>query len=128
MAQQPCLTMLYFSELCKRSGLPKGVINVVTGSGATLGEHLASHANVNKVSFTGSKEVGHTVGRAAMEQMANVTLELGGKSPMIVFADLDAVAENTRWSIFFNAGQVCSAGSRIYIHHSVYAIPNSHLN
>jgi phenylacetaldehyde dehydrogenase len=121
-AQQTSLTILYFCELCQRAGLPPGVVNVVTGSGATIGEHLASHADVNKVSFTGSTEVGRTVGRAAMEQMANVTLELGGKSPMIVFADadLDAVAENTRWSIFFNAGQVCSAGSRIYIHRSVY--------
>lgn len=121
-AQQTSLSMLYFAKLCEQVGLPPGVINIVTGRGSTIGDYLANHNDIDKVSFTGSTPVGRTVGEAAGRALSPVTLELGGKSPMIVFADADpkAVAAATRWSVYFNAGQVCSAGSRLYAHSSVY--------
>lgn len=119
-AQQTPLSMLFFAELCAEAGLPDGVLNIVTGPGATVGERLAGHPNVAKVSFTGSTAVGRSVGKAAGNALKPVTLELGGKSAMVAFEDCDsnAVAQATRASIFFNAGQVCSAGSRLYIHRS----------
>lgn len=115
------LTMLYFMRLCEEAGLPAGVLNIVTGIGSEIGDHLTGHTGVDKVSFTGSTPVGRHVGGVAGQALTPVTLELGGKSPMIVFddADFDAVAEATRWSVFFNTGQVCSAGSRLYAHRSV---------
>lgn len=121
-AQQTSLSMLYFARLCEEVGLPPGVINIVTGRGSTIGDYLANHAGIDKVSFTGSTPVGRTVGEAAGRALSPVTLELGGKSPMIAFDDADpkAVAAATRWSVYFNAGQVCSAGSRLYAHSSVY--------
>ncbi len=121
-AQQTSLSMLYFARLCQEVGLPPGVINIVTGRGSTIGDYLANHPDVDKVSFTGSTPVGRTVGEAAGRALSPVTLELGGKSPMIAFDDADpkAIAAATRWSVYFNAGQVCSAGSRLYAHSSVY--------
>ena len=121
-AQQTSLSMLYFARLCVEVGLPAGVVNVVTGRGSSIGNYLASHPGVDKVSFTGSTPVGRIVGEAAGRALSPVTLELGGKSPMVVFDDADpkAVAAATRWSIYFNAGQVCSAGSRLYAHASIY--------
>jgi phenylacetaldehyde dehydrogenase len=121
-AQQTSLSMLYFAQLCEEVGLPPGVINVVTGRGSSIGNYLASHPGVDKVSFTGSTPVGRIVGEAAGRALSPVTLELGGKSPMVVFDDADpkAVAAATRWSVYFNAGQVCSAGSRLYAHASIY--------
>ncbi len=121
-AQQTSLSMLYFARLCQEVGLPPGVINIVTGRGSTIGDYLANHTGIDKVSFTGSTPVGRTVGEAAGRALSPVTLELGGKSPMIAFNDADpkAVAAATRWSVYFNAGQVCSAGSRLYAHSSVY--------
>ena len=121
-AQQTSLSMLYFAQLCEAVGLPPGVINVVTGKGSTIGNYLAQHEGVDKVSFTGSTPVGRSVGQAAGSALSPVTLELGGKSPMIAFNDADpaAVAAATRWSVYFNAGQVCSAGSRLYAHASIF--------
>jgi phenylacetaldehyde dehydrogenase len=121
-AQQTSLSMLYFARLCEEVGLPPGVINIVTGRGSTIGDYLANHAGIDKVSFTGSTPVGRTVGEAAGRALSPVTLELGGKSPMVAFDDADpkAIAAATRWSVYFNAGQVCSAGSRLYAHASVY--------
>jgi len=112
--------MLYFTRLCEEAGLPPGVLNVVVGRGGVIGDALAGHPGVSKVSFTGSTPVGRQVGAAAGRALSPVTLELGGKSPMIAFADADlaALAESTRFSVFFNAGQVCSAGSRLYVHRS----------
>ncbi|HEB27249.1 MAG TPA: aldehyde dehydrogenase family protein [Porticoccus sp.] len=123
-AQQTSLSLLFFAELCEEAGIPPGVVNIVSGRGSSVGNYLASHPDVNKVSFTGSTEVGKVVGRAGLENMARLTLELGGKSPMIAFedADLKALAEATLDSVYFNAGQVCSAGSRLYVHRSVYAV------
>ena len=119
-AQQTSLTMMYFARLAQEAGVPAGVINIITGRGSTIGDHLVSHPGIDKVSFTGSTPIGKRVGALAAEALSPATLELGGKSPMVVFADADlaAVAEATRWSVFFNAGQVCSAGSRLYIHES----------
>lgn len=121
-AQQTSLSLLYFVELCEKAGLPKGALNVVTGSGSRIGGHLAAHPGVRKVSFTGSTPVGRTVGATAVKNLAHCTLELGGKSPMVVFedADIDRVVAATQQSIFFNAGQVCSGGSRLYVHQSIY--------
>jgi phenylacetaldehyde dehydrogenase len=121
-SEETSLSMLYFMELCERVGLPAGVLNIVTGTGAEVGAQLARHPGVDKVSFTGSTDVGRAVGAAAGTALSSVTLELGGKSPMLVFpdADIDALAEATRWSVYFNAGQVCSAGSRVYIHEQVF--------
>lgn len=119
-AQQTSLSMLYFARLANEAGIPPGVVNIITGRGSKIGDYLVSHPGVDKVSFTGSTPIGKRVGALATESLSPVTLELGGKSPMVVFedADLSAVAEATRWSVFFNAGQVCSAGSRLYIHES----------
>ncbi len=116
------LSMTYFAKLTQEAGMPPGVFNIVTGSGSLIGDYLARHPGVDKVSFTGSTEVGHSVALAAASHLVPSTLELGGKSPMVVFEDakLDDLAEATRWSIFFNAGQNCSAGSRVYIHRSIF--------
>ena len=121
-AQLTSLSLLFFAELCEQAGLPPGVLNIVTGSGRLVGEHLARHPGVSKISFTGSTEVGREVGKSAMDHVAHVTLELGGKSPMIAFEDADVqrIVDATQASIFFNAGQVCSAGSRLYVQESVY--------
>ena len=121
-AQQTPLSMLFFAELCEEAGLPPGALNILTGRGSTMGNDLVSHPGINKVSFTGSTEVGITVGKAAIENINHLTLELGGKSPMLVFADADIqrVVDATQQSIYFNTGQVCSGGSRLYVHRSIY--------
>ncbi len=116
------LTMIYFAGLAEEAGLPAGVLNVVLGDGPGVGARLAGHPGIAKVSFTGSTKVGRSVGSAAGQALLPVTLELGGKSPMVAFedADLDALAQAARWSIYFNTGQNCSAGSRVYIQRSVF--------
>ncbi len=121
-AQQTTLSMLYFARLCEEAGMPPGVFNIVTGKGSTIGNALTAHPDVSKISFTGSTPVGRQVGGASGENLSPVTLELGGKSPMVVFDDADpeAVAAAHRWSVFFNAGQVCSAGSRLYVQRGLY--------
>ena len=122
-AQQTSLSMLYFAQLCEQAGLPAGVLNIISGKGSTIGDHLASHPDINKVSFTGSTPVGREVGASSGRSLSPATLELGGKSPMVVFddADIDAMVGAMRWSVFFNAGQVCSAGSRVYVQRAVFA-------
>lgn len=122
-AQITPLSMLYFSTLCEEAGLPPGVVNIVLGRGSDVGEALVSHSGVDKVSFTGSTPVGINVGLSATRNINPVTLELGGKSPMLVFddAEIEAVVDATQQSIFFNTGQVCSAGSRLYVHRSIHA-------
>ena len=121
-AQQTPLSMLFFAQLCAEAGMPPGVLNIVTGRGSTIGNDLVSHPDINKVSFTGSTEVGITVGKAAIENINHLTLELGGKSPMLIFedADIQKVVDATQQSIYFNTGQVCSGGSRLYVHRSIY--------
>ncbi len=116
------ISMLYLMKIWKEAGLPDGVINIVTGKGSTVGAHLAAHKGINKLSFTGSTPVGKLVGKAALENMNPVTLELGGKSAMVAFEDakIDDIVAATHQSVFFNSGQVCSAGSRLYVHRSIY--------
>jgi aldehyde dehydrogenase (NAD+) len=110
------LTALLFAELCREAGLPPGVVNVVTGDGAT-GAALVAHPEVDKIAFTGSTEVGRIIREATAGSGKRLSLELGGKSPFLVFddADLDSVVEGVVDAIWFNQGQVCCAGSRILV-------------
>lgn len=116
------LSALAFARLTQEAGLPPGVFNIVTGLGPDVGAPLSAHPGIDKLTFTGSTATGTKVGRAAISQLTPVTLELGGKSPMVACADADpaALAEACRWSVFFNTGQVCSAGSRLYLHRDLY--------
>jgi phenylacetaldehyde dehydrogenase len=111
------LTALRFGELAMEAGFPAGVINIVNGTGPSVGAALSSHAGVNKISFTGSTQTGVTVGKAALDDLKRCTLELGGKSPAIVMSNvnIDVAAENVARGLFFNSGQVCDAGSRALV-------------
>ena len=112
-AEQTPLTALRLAEIIAEAGIPDGVVNVVTGFGETAGAALAAHGDVGKVAFTGSTEVGRLIVHAAAGNLKKVTLELGGKSPNIVFDDADTGAvEGAANAIFFNHGQCCVAGSR----------------
>ena len=114
------LTALAFAEICKEAGLPAGVVNIVTGDGAT-GEALVKHPDVDKIAFTGSTEVGRAIRSATAKSHKKLSLELGGKSPFIVFedADLDSTVEGLVDGIWFNQGQVCCAGSRLLMQESI---------
>jgi aldehyde dehydrogenase (NAD+) len=116
------LTALAFAEICQEVGLPPGVVNIVTGDGST-GEALVNHADVDKIAFTGSTEVGRAIRRATAQSRKKLSLELGGKSPFIVFedADLDGAVEGLVDGIWFNQGQVCCAGSRLLMQESIAA-------
>jgi aldehyde dehydrogenase (NAD+) len=120
-AEQSPLSALRFAELCLEAGVPEGVINVVTGDGEA-GAALAEHLDVDKVTFTGSIETGQKIIRASAGNIKRLTLELGGKSPNIVFADadLDAAVTGAARSIFIGSGQVCVAGSRLFVERAVY--------
>jgi phenylacetaldehyde dehydrogenase len=116
-AEQTSLTALRLAELIAEAGLPEGVVNVVTGFGETAGSALAAHPDVDKVAFTGSTDVGKLIVHAAAGNLKKVSLELGGKSPNIVFEDAeDAAVEGSANAIFFNHGQCCVAGSRLFVH------------
>ena len=121
-AEQTPLTALRLGELIQEAGFPAGAVNILTGFGETAGAALAAHDGVDKVSFTGSTEVGKLIVRAASGNLKKVALELGGKSPTIVFpdADLNAAIPGTATAIFFNHGQCCVAGSRLYAHERVF--------
>ena len=121
-AEQTPLTALYLGELAQQVGFPPGAINIVTGYGETAGAALADHPRVDKISFTGSTEVGRLILQASATNFKRLTLELGGKSPVIVFpdADIEKAVEGASRAIFFNTGQVCSAGSRLFGHKSVF--------
>lgn len=114
------LTALLFADIARQAGLPKGVLNIVTGDGRT-GEALVKHPGADKVAFTGSTEVGRAIRRATAGQGKGLTLELGGKSPYIVFedADLDSAIEGLVDAIWFNQGQVCCAGSRLLVQEGI---------
>lgn len=116
------LTTLRFAELLAEAGVPAGVANVVLGSGAEVGAELASHPHVDMVSFTGGTATGRVVARAAAEHVKRVALELGGKNPNIVFADadFDAAVDKALEAVFLNAGQVCSAGSRLLVEEALH--------
>jgi len=118
-AEQTPLSALKLAELIAEAGVPEGVVNVVTGFGETAGAALAAHDDVDKVAFTGSTEVGKLIVAAAAGNLKKVTLELGGKSPNIVFDDADPAAiEGAASAIFFNHGQCCVAGSRLFVQQS----------
>jgi phenylacetaldehyde dehydrogenase len=121
-AEDTSLTALRLAELMQEAGLPPGVLNVVTGYGAQTGAALAAHPGVDKVAFTGSTQTGRAILDAAKGNLKRVSLELGGKSPAIVLpdADLDLAIPGVANAIFFNAGQVCVAGSRLYVHRAIY--------
>jgi phenylacetaldehyde dehydrogenase len=121
-AEQTPLTALRFGELIQEAGVPDGVVNIVTGYGETAGAALAEHPDVDKVAFTGSTEVGKLIVKASAGNLKRVSLELGGKSPAIVFpdADLDRAIAGTAAAIFYNQGQCCTAGSRLFAHKSIY--------
>ena len=114
------LTALAFAEICQEVGLPAGVVNIVTGDGST-GEALVKHPDVDKIAFTGSTEVGRAIRKATAQSHKKISLELGGKSPFIIFedADLDSAVEGLVDGIWLNQGQVCCAGSRLLMQESV---------
>ncbi|XP_072998504.1 aldehyde dehydrogenase family 2 member C4-like [Typha latifolia] len=122
-AEQTPLTALFYAHLAKQAGIPDGVLNVVTGFGSTAGAAIASHMDVDKVSFTGSTAVGRLIMEAAARSnLKAVSLELGGKSPLIIFddADVDMAVDIARTATFFNKGEVCMAGSRVYVQEGIY--------
>jgi len=122
-AEQTPLTALLIAQLAMEAGYPPGVINVVPGMGPTAGGAIAKHMDVDKVAFTGSTEVGREILQAAgRSNLKRVSLELGGKSPNVVFADadLDAAVEGAFFALFFNQGQCCCAGSRLFIEEQVH--------
>ena len=119
-AEYTPLTALAFAEICTEVGLPKGVVNIVTGDGST-GEALVKHPDVDKIAFTGSTEVGRAIRKATAASHKKLSLELGGKSPFVIFedADLDGAVEGLVDGIWFNQGQVCCAGSRLLVQESI---------
>jgi aldehyde dehydrogenase (NAD+) len=121
-AEDASLSALYFGGLLLEAGVPPGVVNIVTGRGATAGAALADHEGVDKIAFTGSTATGQRILAAAARNMKRVTLELGGKSANIVFpdADLDEAVPACAWAGFGNTGQLCAAGSRLFVHRAVH--------
>jgi phenylacetaldehyde dehydrogenase len=120
-AEQTPLTALYLAHILEEAGVPAGVVNIITGFGEA-GAALAAHDGVDKVAFTGSTEVGKLIVGAARGNLKKVTLELGGKAPNIIFndADIESAVATAANAIFFNSGQVCCAGSRLYIESGIY--------
>jgi betaine-aldehyde dehydrogenase len=122
-AEQTPLTALEFANYLGDAGLPPGVVNIVAGFGESAGAPLVKHADVNKIAFTGSAAVGKTIVKMAADTVKRVTLELGGKSPNIFFADADfeAAIDGALFGVFINQGEVCSAGSRILVEKTIYS-------
>jgi phenylacetaldehyde dehydrogenase len=121
-AEQTSLTALRLADLVAEAGFPAGVVNIVTGNGHTVGDLLVKHPDVDKIGFTGSTEIGKLINRNATDTLKHVTLELGGKSPVIVMPDVNVaeVSPAAAQAIFFNSGQICVAGSRLYAHKSIF--------
>ncbi|WP_342488236.1 aldehyde dehydrogenase family protein [Cytobacillus sp. FSL W7-1323] len=121
-SQQTSLSTLYIGKLIEDAGFPPGVVNIVTGAGGKLGEAITSHPDIDKIGFTGSTSVGRRIMEKASKSLKKITLELGGKSPNIIFADADLnkAIPGAIKAILMNTGQVCAAGSRLYIERSVY--------
>ena len=121
-AEQTPLTALKLAGWLGESGVPAGVVNVVTGLGETVGAHIVAHPQVDKIAFTGSAAVGKNIMKSAADTLKRVTLELGGKSPNIFFADADfeAAIDGALFGVFINQGEVCSAGSRVLVERSIY--------
>jgi len=121
-AEQTPITALRLGELIQEAGIPDGVVNIVTGFGPTAGAAIAEHPDVDKVAFTGSTEIGRHIIKAAAGNFKKVSLELGGKSPVIVFpdADMSVAIPGAAQAIFANSGQVCTAGSRLFVHKKAF--------
>jgi len=121
-AEQTPLTALFLAELCMQAGVPAGVVNVVTGAGSVAGAALVEHPGVDKINFTGSTNVGRIVAASAAPRLKKYNLELGGKSPVVIApdADLELAIPGAAWAILGNHGQNCCAGSRLYVHHSLF--------
>jgi phenylacetaldehyde dehydrogenase len=121
-AEQTSLTALRLADLIAEAGFPAGVVNIITGNGHTAGDCMVKHPDVDKVAFTGSTEIGKLINRNATATLKRVTLELGGKSPVVIMPDVDVaqVAPGAAGAIFFNSGQVCVAGSRLFAHRSIF--------
>ncbi|KAJ9583103.1 hypothetical protein L9F63_022546, partial [Diploptera punctata] len=122
-AEQTPLTALHIAGLIKEAGIPAGVINIVPGYGPTAGGAITAHPDISKVAFTGSTEVGRIImADAAKSNLKKVSLELGGKSPLVVFedADIDQAVELAHTAVFINQGEVCCAGTRTFVHESIY--------
>jgi phenylacetaldehyde dehydrogenase len=121
-AEQTSLTALRLADLVAESGIPAGVVNIITGNGHTAGDRMVKHPDVDKVAFTGSTEIGKLINKNATDTLKHVTLELGGKSPVVVMPDVNVAetAPGLAGAIFFNSGQVCVAGSRLYAHKDVF--------
>src|SRR5271155_3519985 len=121
-AEQTPLTALRLGELIQEAGFPDGVVNIVPGFGETAGAALAAHPDVDKIAFTGSTAVGRLIANAATGNLKKVSLELGGKSPNVILADADLkfAIPGSANAIFFNQGQVCTAGSRLFVHKSIF--------
>src|SRR5262249_31628077 len=122
LAEQTPLTALRLGELLLEAGVPDGVVNIVTGFGPTAGGALVKHPMVDKIAFTGSSEVGKEIHRETASTLKRVSLELGGKSPNIVFSDADvpAAVEGALLGVFFNQGQVCCAGTRLFVEQKLH--------
>lgn len=121
-AEDACLSVLALAELIKNAGIPDGVVNIVSGRGEECGEALVRHPDVAKISFTGSTVTGRAVARLAANTTKKVSLELGGKSPQVIFADadLDLAIPGAANAVYMNTGQVCVAGSRLYVQRGIY--------
>ena len=121
-AEQTPLTALRLGEICQEAGLPDGVLNIVPGYGPTAGAALAAHMDVDKIAFTGENTTGRIIMQAASKNLKRLSLELGGKSPNIVFADsdIDSAVAGAMTGIFFNQGEVCCAGSRLFLERSIH--------
>ncbi len=120
-AEQTPVTALELAKLIQEAGFPEGVVNIIPGYGETAGAALASHPGIDKIAFTGSTEIGKLIAKAAAENLTKVSLELGGKAPNVIFADadLDQAINGAMMGIFFNQGQVCCAGSRLFVEEKV---------
>lgn len=116
------LTAIILSEICHEAGVPAGVVNVITGPGSSIGTYMVEHAGIDKVAFTGETETGKDIMAKASQTLKRVTLELGGKSPNLVFpdADLEGAVNGALFGIFYNTGQSCEARSRLYVHEDIY--------
>src|SRR5712691_9417488 len=120
-AEQTPVTAVELARLIAEAGFPEGVVNIIPGYGETAGAALASHPGIDKIAFTGSTEVGKVIAKAAADNLTKVSLELGGKAPNVIFADadLDQAVNGAMMGIFFNQGQVCCAGSRLFVEEAV---------
>ena len=121
-AEDTSLSVIRLGKIIQEAGIPDGVVNIVTGYGRTVGAAIAEHPGIDKITFTGSTAVGQSILRSSAAHMAKVTLELGGKSPFIIFpdADIDVAVQNAVMGFTMNTGQSCTAGTRIFIHESIY--------